>query len=267
MIKGSFFAAWLLVAASVASAGSSSLNVGVYPSYPPLDMKDPATGRVTGFDIELGEELARRMGATFDMQETSFAQLVASTQTGRINLFLNGMNDTAPRRELIAFVDYLQSGTQFLVRESDVAFYSNPESLCGKKVAGSRSTTFPTDLADWSKEHCESQGRPAIVYLGADNSIDARSQLKQGRADAMGMDSLTIPHVQDQEPGVYHTLGEPFKMTVMGIGVAKDNKPLQEALRSALQATIDDGAYAKLMAKWRLPATSALSRVTINMGL
>jgi polar amino acid transport system substrate-binding protein len=57
----------------------------------------------------------------------------------------------------------------------------------------------------------------------------------------------------------------PFKMTVMGIGVGKENKPLQEALRSALQATIDDGAYAKLMAKWGLPTSSALARVTINM--
>ena len=42
-----------------------------------------------------------------------------------------------------------------------------------------------------------------------------------------------------------------------------DNKPLQDAQR----ATIDDGAYAKLIAKWGLPASSALSRVTINMGL
>jgi polar amino acid transport system substrate-binding protein len=266
MFKG-LFAACFMVSASVASAAATSLNVGVYPSYPPLDMKDPASGQLTGFDIELGEELARRMSATFDMQETSFAQLVASTQTGRIDLFLNGMNDTAPRREVIAFIDYLQSGTQFLIRAGDAALYPSAESLCGKKVAGSRSTTFPADLAEWSKEHCESQGRPTIVYLGADNSIDARSQLKQGRADAMGMDSLTIPHVQDQEPGVYQTLGEPFKMTVMGIGVAKDNKALQGALRSALQAAIDDGVYAKLMAKWGLPASSALSHVTINMGL
>ena len=250
-----------------AAAASSSLNVGIYPSYPPLDMKDPATGQLTGFDVELGQELAKRMATTFDLQETSFAQMVASAQTGRIDLFLNGMSDNAARRELIAFVDYLQSGTQFLVREGDAALYPSIVSLCGKKIAGSRSTTFPVDLAEWSKTHCEAQGKPAVVFLGADNSIDARSQLKQGRADAMGMDSLTVPHVQSQEEGVYRALGEPFKMTVMGIGVAKDNKALQAALQSALQAAIDDGVYAKLMAKWGLPTTSAIARVTINMGL
>jgi polar amino acid transport system substrate-binding protein len=267
MIRGVCFAGWLAFAASIASAAPSSLHVGVYPSYSPLDMKDPATRQLVGFDIDLDQEISKRMGTIFDMQETSFAQLVASTQTGRIDLFLNGMIETAPRRGLIAFIDYLQSGAQFMIREGDAALYPSPGSLCGKKVGGSRPATFPADLANWSKEYCESQGRPAVAYLGADNSIDASSQLKQGRADAMGMDSLTIPHVQAQEPGVYPTLGEPFKMTVKGIGVGKDNRSLQESLRSALQATIDDGANARLMAKWGLPASSALFRATINMGL
>jgi polar amino acid transport system substrate-binding protein len=77
------------------------------------------------------------------------------------------------------------------------------------------------------------------------------------------------PDVPVQEPGVYRTLGEPFRLTVIGIGVAKDKKPLQHALRSLPRATVNDGDgdYTKLIAKWGLRASSARSRATINKGL
>jgi polar amino acid transport system substrate-binding protein len=254
----------LLALGAVADPLSAQIPVGVYPSYPPLDMRDPATGALSGFDIELGQQLAKRLGTRFDMQETAFAQLVASVQTGRISVFFNGMNDTAPRRELISFVDYLRSGTQFMVRAADAGAAANQDELCGKKIAGSRGTSLPGQIAEWSKTHCEGSGKPAVVFLGADNNIDARSQLKQGRADAMAQDSLTIPFIQIQEKGVYRTIGEPFDMTVMGIGVTKSDLALQAALAAALQAMIDNGEYAALLDKWNLPASSAVSHATIN---
>ena len=238
----------------------------MYPSYPPLDMRDPATGTLTGFDIELSQLLAKRMGTSFDVKETAFAQLIASVQTGRISLFFNGMNDTAPRRELISFVDYLSSGSQFVVRAADATTYANETSLCGHKVAGSRSTNLPGLIADWSKAHCEAAGKPAIEFLGADNNIDARSQLKQGRVDAMVQDSLTIPYVAAQEPGTYAVVGQPFDVLVMGIGVDKNDKDLQDKLQAALQGTIADGTYAALLKKWNLPASSGLAKSTINGG-
>ena len=176
------------------------------------------------------------------------------------------MNDTAPRREVISFVDYLRSGTQFMVRAADAAQYQDTAALCGRKVAGSRSTTLPAEMAAWSQANCQAHGRQAVVFLGADNNIDARSQLRQGRADAMAQDSLTIPYVQSQEKGVYQTVGEPFDVRVMGIGVAKGDTTLQAALRSALQAMIDDGSYGRLLTKWNLPAGSGVPRATINMA-
>lgn len=262
MLKSLAVPALLLTFAAGAAAEPTHLPVGVYPSYPPLDMRDPASGDLKGFDIELGKRLAQKLGATFDLQETAFAQLVASVQTGRIKLFFNGMNDTAPRRELISFVDYLKSGTQFMARAGDP--YPDETALCGKTIAGSRSTNLPGQIAAWSQAHCESQGRAAVVFLGADNNIDARSQLKQGRADAMAQDSLTIPYVQMEEPGVYQTVGEPFAMSVMGVGVDKADAALQGALAKALQEMIDDGSYAALLKTWGLPASSAIARATVN---
>ena len=257
----------LFLMLTAAAAEPAHVQVGIYPSYPPLDMRDPVSGELKGFDIELGQRLAQRLGVTFDLQETAFAQLVASVQTGRIKLFFNGMNDTAPRRELISFVDYLRSGTQFMVRAADASAYPDEMALCGKKVAGSRGTNLPGQIAEWSQAHCESQGKAAVIFLGADNNIDARSQLKQGRSDAMAQDSLTIPFIQAQEQGVYLAMGEPFDITVMGIGVDKSDTALQTSLAKALQEMIDDSSYAALLKKWNLPASSAATRAAINGAL
>ncbi|MCB8877562.1 ABC transporter substrate-binding protein [Acidisoma silvae] len=260
----------LLVLASLGLAAAAplpaKLTVGVYPSYPPLDMKDPATGTLKGFDIALGQALAQRMGTTVVLQETSFAQFISSVETGRIDLFLNGMNDTKLREQTIAFVDYLKSGTQFMVRAADAKTYTDPVQFCGKTVAGSRSTNLPQQIGAWSQTYCVAAGKPAITFMGADNNIDARLQLKQDRVDAMVQDSLTIPYVQSQEAGVYATVGQPFDTTVMGIGVGKTNTALHTALSKALQSMMDDGSYAALIAKSGLPANAAIAKATIDAG-
>jgi polar amino acid transport system substrate-binding protein len=257
-------AALTLAAVPVSQAAPTSLPVGVYPNYPPLDMKDPATGELKGFDVALGNAIAAKLGVSLDWQETAFVQLLPSVQTGRIRVFFNGMDDTAPRRELIAFVDYLKSGTQFMVAATKAADYPDATALCGKKVAASRGTNIPSQLAEWSKANCEAKGRRAIQYFGADNNIDARSQLKQGRVDAMAQDSLTIPYVREQEPNTYVTVGEPFDYQLMGIGVGKTDQALQHQMQTALQALIDDGTYALLLKEWHLPPTSGVDKVTIN---
>lgn len=264
MLKRLFLVTSLLTIA--AAPVPAKLTVGIYPSYPPLDMKDPATGTLRGFDVALAHDLAERMGTSFTFQETSFAQLLPSVQTGRIALFFNGMNDTPARQASIGFVDYLRSGTQFMVRAADAGAYKTGVALCGKKVAGSRSTNLPGQIAAWSQANCQAHNLPAVAFLDADNNIDARLQLKQGRADAMVQDSLTIPFIQSQEKGVYATVGEPFDMTVMGIGVGKTDTVLQKALQSALNAMIHDGSYAALLKKWGLPASSGIPHATIDIG-
>ncbi len=254
----------LLLAGTGTGLAQASVAVGIYPSYPPLDMRAPATGDLKGFDIDFGNAVAQKLGVTIDWRETAYVQLVASVQTGRIRFFFNGMNETPARLQLISFVDYLRSGTQFMTLSSNAAAFPAMTALCGKKVAASRGTNLPQQIADWSKANCEASGRPAVIYLGADNNIDARSQLKQGRTDAMAQDSLTIPFIRSQEAGTYATVGAPFDYVSMGVGVGRDDTALQAKLSQAVQSLIDDGSYAKLLAKWGLPASSAVAKATIS---
>ncbi|MFP3584735.1 ABC transporter substrate-binding protein [Paraburkholderia sp. SIMBA_055] len=245
-----------------AVSAAEPIKAGVYPSYPPLDMRDPATNELTGFDLELGTALAAKLGRPLDWKETSYSELIAAVKTGRIEIFFNGMFDTPERQEQIGFVDYLRSGSQFITLASKP--YRTPESLCGKKVGISRMTNAPAAMQRWSQQVCEKTGKPAAIYVPAENSVDARSQMTQGRTDAVMMDSLTIPYVIAQNRNAFVTVGDPIEYTSMGIGVAKGDATLQKQLAVALQSLVDDGSYAKLLKKWGLSPTSAITKVTIN---
>lgn len=238
------------------------IKAGIYPSYPPLDMRDPATNELTGFDLELGAALAARLDRPLDWKETSYSELIPAVKTGRIEIFFNGMFDTPERQEQIGFVDYLRSGSQFITLASSP--FRTPESLCGKKVGISRITSAPAAMQRWSQAVCEKSGKPAAIYVPAENSVDARSQMMQGRTDAVMMDSLTIPYVIAQNRKAFVTVGDPIEYMSMGIGVAKGDAALQNRLAVALQTLVDNGSYAKLLKKWGLSPTSAIPKVTIN---
>ena len=104
---------------------AGKIVIATQPNYPPIAYKDPATNELTGFDIDLGEAIAKELGVKIEWQETAFAQMISSLQTGRVDIALAGMSDLPARREVVDFVDYMKTGAQIAVL--DAAHISNVE--------------------------------------------------------------------------------------------------------------------------------------------
>ncbi|CEJ13047.1 ABC transporter arginine-binding protein 1 precursor [bacterium YEK0313] len=242
-----------------------TLIAAIVPNYPPLDLKDPATNELTGFDVELGAAIAAKLGLRIQWQETSFEQMVSAVGTGRVDVVISGMSDLPNRRGTVSFVDYLRSGPQFFVRAARAAEFPDMASLCGKTVGASRRTSYPREIARWSEETCTAAGRPAVNFVGTEGSADARTQLRQGRIDAAMQGNETLPYIMGLEPNTYHPVGQPIATQLMGVAVAKDATGLQQAIAEALTALMADGTYRRLLDKWKLSA-NAIERVTINAG-
>ncbi|MDB5360771.1 MAG: transporter substrate-binding protein [Rhodospirillales bacterium] len=239
--------------------------VAVVPNYPPFEFKDPATDKLSGFDVELGEAIAAKLGVKLHWQETGFAEMISALSTGRVDMILSGMTDRADRRDQVTFVDYVKSGPQFYTTVAHGADFKDMLALCGKSVGTSRRTSFPTEIAAWSDAHCTPAGKPAITVVGTEGSADARTQLRQGRFDVAMQGSETLPYMMSLEPGVYAPIGSAIAFQYTGIGIAKADKPLQDAVEAAFQQTIADGTYAKILAKWQLEDI-AVAKATINAG-
>ena len=241
---------------------SSSMRVAVVPNYPPLEFRDPATNTLTGFDVDVGEAIARKLGVKIVWTETSFDQMLPAVATGRVDAILSGMTDLASRHEATSFIDYLRSGPAFFVQQSRAAEFTDMAAMCGKNVGASRRTSFPKEIAAWSEANCP--GNP-IKVVGTDGSADARIQLKQGRIDAAVQGNETLPYVIEQEPRAYATVGGPIATQLTGIAVPVKETGLQQAIASALDALIADGTYTALLAKWHLSG-NGIEKATINAG-
>lgn len=264
------FLAGLMASASVFAALPASLKekgeitAAIVPNYPPMDFKDTSTNTLTGLDVDLGNALAERLGVKIKWQETAFEQMVSGLVTKRFDIILSGMTDTVERQKSVTFIDYFASGPQLytLTKNADL---NEPADLCGKKVGTSRRTTWPAEIAAWSKENCEANGKPAIIVSGSEGSADARAQLRQGRLDAAMQGSETIPYLMSQEKDTYKPLGLAISKQFTGLGVSKSNPELAAAIAEAMQAMVDDGTYGKILKKWELEQ-GAVTKVGMNQG-
>lgn len=275
MSKSLTLAALLVAAAgslSVAAADvpdrikkAGKLVAATQPNYPPIAYKDPASNTLTGFDIDLGEAIAKELGLKIEWQETAFAQMISSLQTQRVDIALAGMSDLPARREVVDFIDYMKTGPQFFTTTNRAGELKTIEDLCGKKVGASRSTNWPTQMEELSKTTCAAKGKKPMEVIGTEGSVDARTQLKSGRLDAAVQGSETLPYFQKQEPNTIVLIGTPFSEQLSGIPVAKTEPALRDAIKAAMDRLQQKGIYDQILAKYGLGG-SKLTPIGINQG-
>ena len=275
-ISKSIAVASLLVAAAGALTAAAAdvpdrikkagkLVAATQPNYPPIAYKDPASNTLTGFDIDLGEAIAKELGLKIEWQETAFAQMISSLQTQRVDIALAGMSDLPARREVVDFIDYMKTGPQFFTTANRAGELKTIDDLCGRKVGASRSTNWPAQMEELSKTTCVAKGKKPMEVIGTEGSVDARTQLKSGRLDAAVQGSETLPYFQKQEPNTIVLIGTPFSEQLSGIPVAKTEPGLRDAIKGAMDRLQQKGIYDQILAKYGL-AGSKLTPIGINQG-
>jgi len=240
------------------------LRVLVNPIYPPMEFVNPDTGLMDGFDVDLAHAIAEKLGLEPIFIATAFADIPNALQTGRGDMILSGMSDTPQRQEAMDFVDYITSGPIFFTLAQNGAAYQSNLDVCGKKVAASRSTTFPQNVEQFSNDQCIPQGKPAIEVHGTADSNAGRLGMKQDRYDVVVQGIETIAWQMNLEPDTYMMIGEPIiNDEIYGMAFKKDNPGLRDAVAKVLDGLIEDGTYGTLLEKWGLPH-NAVEKAVIN---
>src|SRR3954453_19509551 len=107
-MKLKLIAAALLAAATGLGAGGASqafadtLTVGAYPANPPWENKKE-DGSFEGFEVDLVNEAAKRIGAAVNIQDLGFQALFAATSSGRIDMAISSITITDERLKNQAF--------------------------------------------------------------------------------------------------------------------------------------------------------------------
>lgn len=248
-----------------AQSPKRTINASTITTYPPFDFRDPATGKLVGFDIDLLEAMAEKMDAQINWTAAAFETLLAAIQTKRADLVISGMGDIPERRSVVSLLDYFKDPAVLAILRTNAANFPNEEALCGKRVSLSRANKPMLDaIKNWNQEHCLAAGKPAAEELLTYTQVDALLQMKVGRVDASAQSSVQLAYHNAQQGNEYVIIGQPLNGLTYGIGYAKEDLQFGQALKAALTAVIEDGTYLKLLRKWHLPEDLAIKQPTIN---
>ncbi len=133
------------------------LVVGNGGAFPPFEFME--NGRLTGYDVDLGEELGRRMGLRIQWQVIAFAGLIAGLTSGRVDCLITAMAWTPERAERIAFsTPYYKTGIAAGYRPG--LAIDRPEDLAGRIVG----VQVGTSGEQFVRQHHASRVREIRVY-------------------------------------------------------------------------------------------------------
>lgn len=247
------------------TAQSKTVNVGSNVQSAPNNFYAADGTTPIGFEVDLAKAIGAKLGVQMAYQDMAFGSLITSLQSGRIDMTMAGMNDTKERQQRIDFVDYFSSGITIMVQKGNPDGITGPDSLCGKNVAVVQGTSHQTFAARQSDE-CVRQGKPAVTVTATDSDTQNQNQLRTGRVAAILNDlpsAVYISRTANDGNAFEVVPGEPIDGGPYGIGFAKTNVALRDAVHRALGELMTDGTYLEILKSWGVER-GALQDAAIN---
>jgi polar amino acid transport system substrate-binding protein len=215
----------------------ATLTVGSDIPYPPFEQGKP--GNYTGFDVDLMEAIAEKMGRTAEFQDTSFETIFRDVAQGKFEAVISAATITEEREKAVDFSNpYYLSEQAVLVKEgSDI---KSLEDLEGKTVGVQQGTTGQ-ELAKEKSGASEIRPYP--------EGPDAVNALKAGTVEAVIIDAPVAQNAVEKSGGVEIAEKVPTEEEY-GIAVAQGETGLLDEINKGLEEVEKDGTYKKIYEKW-----------------
>jgi polar amino acid transport system substrate-binding protein len=203
--------------------------------FPDPDMPE----RLIGFECELADALATRLGVKAKMVQNQWDQLIPALDRGNFDIILNGLELTADNQQHIAMTQPYYVYAQQIVTRKDTAGITRLSELKSRR-AGVLSSSVAERLL-------EAEGGVELkIYQG---NVESLRDLKAHRIDAVVMDLPIALHYARPDTELKFS-GEPFAPGYYGIGVRKQDTNLLAALNDAIQTLLRDGALERIYRKY-----------------
>ncbi|GAA2880014.1 ABC transporter substrate-binding protein [Actinoplanes cyaneus] len=223
-------------------AARGRVIVGVDQNAYLFGFRDPATGDLAGFEIDMARAVAKAIFG--DPEKVQFlaittADRIPVIQDGRADLVIRTMTMNCERWQQISFsTEYLASRQRLLVRRgSGIKEFAD---LANRKVCATRgSTSIRTIAAQPSKP----------VPVATDSTLDCLVMLQQGQVDAVSTIDVLLAGLAAQDPTT-EVVGSPVSDEPSGIGIAKGSPDLVRFVNGALEQIRADGTWAGSYQRW-----------------
>ena len=240
----------LLLALATAVSLSADTRTLVWAADPeggaPFVEADPLRpDRVIGFEVEIAELLARRLGRTPQFLNVNFTSIDQSVGRGDADIGLNGLEDTPARRATMAVtIPYYEFREVLSVRDGDAGRFRALADLGGRRVATLGGTIAHEILLNAERDH-------RIQVIAFEDDLHPFSDLVLGRVDAVLIDHVVAERRRGTVDGFTIQPGTVATGHYVGV-LAAANAPLRDAIDEILRGAMRDGALERIFRTWKI---------------
>lgn len=225
--------------AQIKSAGV--FRIGTEGTYAPFTYHDDS-GKLTGFDVDIGTAIAKRLGVKPEFIEGKWEGLIAGLDVNRYDAVINEVSITDARKAKYDFsTPYITTHAVLIVRNDNTSIKSFDD-LKGKKSANTLTSNFGKLAA--------AHGADVVPVQGFNESVDL---LTSGRVDATINDSLSYLDFKKHRPDAKLKIvatDTSSDADESGVLIRKGSPELQAAIDKALVDIKADGTYARISKKY-----------------
>jgi polar amino acid transport system substrate-binding protein len=207
------------------------------------DPRDPS--KLVGFDVEIAELIARKLGRTPQFLQVQFTSLDQSARRGDFDIGLSGIEDnTARRQSLAASQPYYEFREVLTIRDGDRERYRSLADLKGKRVA-TLGGTMAYDLL------LEAEGKYGITAVSYDDDVHPYSDLVLGRVDGVVLDNVLADRAMRRNTGLF-THPDALAVGHYIVITAPENTSLRDRIDVILRDAMRDGTLETIFRKWNV---------------
>ena len=219
-----------------------TLIVGFDQDFPPMGFVGD-DGEYTGFDLELAQEVAKRLGLEYKAQPIAWDSKDMELESGNIDCIWNGFTMTGREDDYTWTEPYMANQQVFVVaNDSDI---SSQADLAGKIVEVQADSSAEAAL----KEAPELTATFKELLTTADYNT-AFMDLEQGAVDAIAMDVIVAGYQIQQRNADFKILDDSLSEEEYGVGFKKGNTELRDKVQSTLEEMAEDGTLQEVSEKW-----------------
>ena len=236
----------LLTALALAAFASGTLaqtpiRTGIDATFAPHAMPRLGGGH-EGFNVDLANELAKRMARPINIEYTEFSALIPGLNAGKYDFLIAPTTVTPDRAKNLLFTEgYMETDYMFVQKKGEKPL-TGLEDLKGKKIAVNKGSAYET----WAKANGEKYGFAFDVY---GTNADAVQAVLSGRADANMAGHTNAMWAAKQNPMLAATFTHRTGL-VWAMPFRKDDKAGRDAVSMHLKCMKQDGTIARLHEKW-----------------
>jgi len=217
--------------------------LGLDDTFPPMGFRDEK-GQITGFDIDLAKEAAKRLGIEVRPTPVAWDGVILSLNKKDIDVIWNGLTITDKRKEQIAFSKPYLENRQIIVVTA-ASKISAKKDLQEKTIGLQQGSSSEEALA--ADKETSASLKEIRKYP---ENVTALLDLKAGRVNAVVIDEIVGRYYLTKHPGDYTILAEDFGKEAYGVGYRKTDASFGAELDKVLDAIKSDGTGAAIAKKW-----------------